>query len=312
MSSTSRIAIVGFTGKMARLITTSLLARHPTVQIHGVSRSLDKVDAKYRSNPNVKLFQAASTDKSALQHALAGTSACICCYLGDRELMTDGQKLLIDACVAEGVPRYIASDYSLDFSKLAFGDHPGKDPMKHVQVYLEELEKKNKIKGVHVLNGAFMEVIWAPFLGMVNAAEGIFRYFGTGDEKLDMTTYEDTAKFTAEVAVDPNANGFVKFLGDKKSVKELAQLYHQAYGVEPQVQHLGSLEDLYAKMTAAFKENPANYYAWMGMFYQYYMLKGTTSLDSLDNERYPSVKPITVEDFLKKYGKDTVGQSSKF
>lgn len=123
MSFTSRIAIVGFTGKMARLITTSLLTRHPTVQIHGVSRSLDKVNAKYRSNPNVKLFQAASTDKSALQRALAGTSACICCYLGDKELMTDGQKLLIDACVAEGVPRYIASDYSLDFSKLAFGPY---------------------------------------------------------------------------------------------------------------------------------------------------------------------------------------------
>jgi len=82
--------------------------------------------------------------------------------------------------------------------------------MKHVQVYLEELEKKNKIKGVHVLNGAFMEVIWAPFFGMVNAAEGTFRYFGTGDEKLDMTTYEDTAKFTAEVALDSKANGFVK------------------------------------------------------------------------------------------------------
>ena len=101
-------------------------------------------------------------------------------------------------------------------------------------------------------------------------------------------------------------------LGDKKSIKELAQLYQQAYGTEPQVQRLGSLEDLYTKMTAVFKENPANYYAWMGMFYQYYMLNGSTSLDNLDNERYPSVKPITVEDFLKKYGKDTIGQSAQF
>jgi NmrA-like family len=123
--------------------------------------------------------------------------------------MIDGQKALIDACVAENVPRYIASDWSLDFRQLKFGDHPRKDPMKHVQVYLEEKEKEGKIKSVHILNGAFMEVVWAPFLGFADAKNGVFRYFGTGDEKLDMTTYADTAAFTAEVAADPSATGFL-------------------------------------------------------------------------------------------------------
>lgn len=123
--------------------------------------------------------------------------------------MIDGQKTLIDACIAENVPRYIASDFSLDFRKLKFGDHPSKDPMKYVQAYLDEKEKEGKIKGVHVLNGAFMEVVMAPFLGWVDAKEGVFRYFGTGDEILDMTTMEDAAAFTAEVAVDSNANGFL-------------------------------------------------------------------------------------------------------
>ena len=123
--------------------------------------------------------------------------------------MVEGQKTLIDACIAENVPRYIASDYSLDFRGLKFGDQPTKDPMKHVQAYLENLEKENKIKGVHVLNGGFMEVIWAPFLGWINAEKNTFEYFGTGDERIEMTTYEDTAKFTAEAALDPKANGFL-------------------------------------------------------------------------------------------------------
>jgi putative NADH-flavin reductase len=210
MSLSTKIAIVGFTGKMARLITVSLLRSHSNVQIHGICRSPDKVDARTLSNPNVKVFEAASSDTTALRRALAGTSACICCYLGNNTLMTDGQKTLIDACIAEGVPRYIASDWTFDFRKLEFGDHPAKDPMKHVQVYLDEMEKAEKIKAVHILNGAFMEVVWSPFLGLVNAGEGSFRYFGTGDEQLDMTTMEDTARFTAEVAVDPNAHGFLK------------------------------------------------------------------------------------------------------
>lgn len=48
------------------------------------------------------------------------------------------------------------------------------------------------------------------------------------------------------------------------------------------------------------------------MFYQYHMSSSRTSLNTLDNGRYPAVKPVTVETFLKKYGKDVVGQSNKF
>jgi hypothetical protein len=123
--------------------------------------------------------------------------------------MTEGQKILIDACIAENVPRYIASDWSLDFRGLRFGDHPVKDPMKHIQAYLEEKEAEGKIKGVHVLNGVFTEIMFAPFTAWAAAGYGVFKYHGTGDEKLDMTTYEDAARFTAEVAVDESAVGFL-------------------------------------------------------------------------------------------------------
>ena len=248
--------------------------------------------------------------------------------------MIDGQQTLIDACIAEGVPRYIASDWSLDFRGLKLGDHPAKDPMKHVQAYLEKKEGEGKIKGVHVLNGAFMEVVWASFLGYVDAEKGTFRYFGTGDEKLEMTTYEDAARFTAEVAVDPNANGFLKggcslelagsrhvlvidlcdilVLGDRKSVKELAQLYEKRYGVKPEIQQMGSLDELYEKMQIAFKNAPQNPFIWMGMFYQFYMQNGSTQLGELDNTRYLVVKPVNVEEFLKGHARESLGKSTFF
>jgi len=312
MSSVTKIAIAGFTGKLARLITASLLHDHPNVQIHGICRSPNKVDKSILSNPNVKVFEASSTDTTALRHALAGTDVCICCYLGDNSLMIDGQKTLIDTCIAEGVDRYIASDWSLDFSKLQLGDHPAKDPMKHVQAYLEQKEKVSNIKAVHILNGAFTEVIWAPFIGLIDAEKGIFRYFGTGDEPLEMTTLQDAASFTAEVAVDPNAVGFLNFLGDRNSIKDLATAYQEAYGVAPQLQQMGSLQELHDTMTQIFKEQSGNPFAWMGNYYQYYMANGSTNLDNLDNDRYPSVKPTSVETFLKEYTKDSVGKSAFF
>jgi hypothetical protein len=89
-----------------------------------------------------------------LRQFVRGTDVIVCCYLGDNTFMTEGQKLLVDVCDLESVPCYIASDYCLDYTKLEYGQHPAKDPMKRVKLHLET---KKHVKGVHVLIGAFME-----------------------------------------------------------------------------------------------------------------------------------------------------------
>ena len=133
--------------------------------------------------------------------------------------MTQGQQTLIDACIASHVPRYIASDYSFDFRGFKLGDFPGKDFCLTTQAYLAEKEGRGEVKGVHVLNGAFTEYVFSPFLGVYNAAKdesrgegagAVFKYWGTGDEKWDMTSMPDAAKFTVEVACDEGANGVQK------------------------------------------------------------------------------------------------------
>ncbi|KAF2810520.1 NAD(P)-binding protein [Mytilinidion resinicola] len=306
------IAIAGFTGKMARLITASLLSTHPHALIHGIARSPEKVPAAIKTHKNVTTFAASATDPAALRTALRGASVCICCYLGDAALMLDGQKQLIDACIAERVPRYIASDWSLDFRPLALGEHPAKDPMKHVQAYLEEKEREGKIKGVHVLNGAFMEVVWARFTGFVDVERDAFFAWGTGDEKIEVAAMGDVAAWTAGVAVDGGASGFLNFLGDRKSVKELAKLYEDVYGVTPTIENKGTLEELEVAKKAAFEADPGNYNVWRGLFYQLVMLSGKTNLGPLDNKRYPMVEPKNVEAFLKEHTKESVGKSIFF
>ena len=149
------VAIAGFTGRLARLITDALLRNHPDAVIHGICRSPQKVDAKLKSDPSVKVFQASSDDSEAIKHGVEGAGVCICCYLGDNNLMVDGQKVLIDARIASNVPRNIASDWCIDYRGL--GDLPSKDPMIYVRKYTEDKEKAGQISGVHVLNGALTE-----------------------------------------------------------------------------------------------------------------------------------------------------------
>ena len=213
------IAIAGITGRLASLITNALLVK-PNVTIHGLARTPSKVPKSISSNPRVKLFGASSTNEAAINEALVGVDTLICCYLGDHTLMTQGQYTLIDACIANTVPRYIASDYSVDFRGLKYGQHPQKDPMKHVTQYLAD--RKDKISGVHIMTGAFFEVVWG-FLGLYDADEKTFQYWGTGDEKWELTTYADSANFVAEVAIDPKINGFV---GSRFQQKETSFIHY--------------------------------------------------------------------------------------
>ena len=208
MSSPIQVAIAGSTGKLSQMIMSSLLRRYPNSTIHAIARSPNKMPEDLRSNASIKLFSANSDDKSAIRQAIKGSNIVICGYLGDPKLMLDGQKTLIDACVEEGVPRYMGSDWSFDFRGLKPGDHPGKDFALAYTAYLEEQEKAGKIKGVHILNGAFMEVLFTPFLGVADVKNDVFKYYGQGNEKQEMSTMEDAAEFTSIIAADPEATGW--------------------------------------------------------------------------------------------------------
>lgn len=201
---TITIAIAGITGTLGRLITKHLLS-HPDVHINGLYRNPSKLPLSLQTDPRLTLFQANASDVKVIRRALRKADVAICCYLGDATtVMVDGQKTLIDACIDEGVRRYIASDWSMDFRKLALGEHPPKDPMKHVQAYLEE--KSDEITAVHVLNACFLE---RPWVGLWDAQKECFRYWGTGDEKWEFTSYNNAAEYTAEVALDREANGWL-------------------------------------------------------------------------------------------------------
>lgn len=291
----TRVGIAGVTGKFAGLILDSLL-EDPRVSIRGYCRNASKLASRYTQSSQIEVIEGSADDKAALAKFVEGLDVVICAYLGDHDLMINGQKALVDACDQAKVDRYVASDYSFDYTQLKMGDHPAKDPMKIIYSYLKE---KDHVKGVHVVVGAFMETFWSTYFQVWNADEKTLVYWGSGEEKFESTTYGDSAKYTAAVALDRNAVGLQKFLGDRKNIVEIGQAIEKAYGFQPKLKCLGSLDELYTHMQGLFKKDPSNVFAWLSFFYQYYCINGQTHISNdLDNARYPDVKPQTFQDFL--------------
>ncbi|RAO69456.1 uncharacterized protein BHQ10_005468 [Talaromyces amestolkiae] len=289
------VGVAGITGKFANLVVENLL-QQPNVTVRGFCRNASKLPPSFQTSQRIDVIQGDSKDLKALRSFVKGTDVIICCYLGDDELMTNGQKLLVDACDLEGVRRYIASDYCLDFTKLEYGQLPAKDPMKIVKEYIET---KQTLEGVHVLIGIFMETFWSKYFDVWNPDEYKFSFYGSGDELWESTTYGTAAEYVAAVALDGNAVGEQHFLGDRKSIRQIAAICEEVYGRKIHLERLGTLDDLYDSMQQSYRENRSNIYAYLAKFYQYYCQSGQTYLKKdLDNAKYPSVKPVTFEDFL--------------
>ncbi|RVD84145.1 uncharacterized protein DFL_005910 [Arthrobotrys flagrans] len=304
---TITVGIAGITGKLARVLISSLL-KYPEVAIRGYCRDPSKLSSALSSNPKISLIKGDGFDTAAINTFVSGCDVVVCCYLGDGKLMVDGQKLLIDRCADNGVPRYVASDWSIDYTKLEFGQLFPKDPMKHVKAYLDA---QDKVKGVHILVGGFIETFFNPLFGTWDPATTTFRFWGTGEEVWEGTTYVNAAEFTAAVCVDKDAYGILKLVGGSTTIRGLAESFEKVYGVKPKLEILGLQKELYEKMHDLRKTQPENFYSYLFLFFQYYIINGQTVIGpEYDNEKYPQVTPVTWEDFLRSVPQEQLASSN--
>jgi hypothetical protein len=197
------VGIAGITGKFARSVAHHLLKR-TDVSLRGFCRDPSKLPNFLSPSTRIHITKGEFSDNAALRSFVKGSDVVICCYLGNNHLMTEGRKLLVDAYKEEKVDRYIASDYSLDYTKLEYGELFVKDPMKCVKEYIGT---KGHVKGVHVLIGVFMETFFSPYFGVWDPKGTRFRFWGTGDETWESTSYGNAAEYVAMVALDKDAVG---------------------------------------------------------------------------------------------------------
>lgn len=114
------IILAGATGDLGGRIARSLPGRGARVRaIIRPGSAGDKTAALQREG--VSVVEVDFTNGSALTEACAGGHCVVSALSGLRDVIVDGQTLLLDAAVMAGVPRFIPSDYPIDFTRLPDG-----------------------------------------------------------------------------------------------------------------------------------------------------------------------------------------------
>ncbi len=229
------------------------------------------------------------TDPLSLDAATAGVDVIVSALQGGPDIIVDGQVALAQSAARNGVRRFLPSDFAIDLFAAPEGA-PQFDMRRRADQEIDGLP----LQVVHVLNGAFMDMMLDPATpGLIDLTKGTVMLWGTGDEPFDLTTVEDTARFTAKIAADLADVSGVRYLsGARASFNEIIAETERLTGTTLTRTVLGSAEDL-RRLTAA-AEDP-----W-SVVQQWYFLAMLTvpPFPSTENDRYPDARPTTLRDYL--------------
>lgn len=292
---TKTIAVAGATGELGKRVVHALLARGASVQalVRGTSDE-QKVEALRSAGATIVVLD----DVPATSRVLAGTACLVSTLAGLRENIVEAQLALLETAVEAGVPRFIPSDFSADFTKLSPGENRNLDLRRE---FHGKLDKAN-IKGTSVLNGMFADILPTPYSPFFDFKLRRVNYWGSPDQLLDFTTMDDTAAFTAAAALDDTTPKVLRIAGDQISARGMAAAASDATGSTFSLFRLGTVDELGQKIVEARKSDPtaeSNVYApFQLMQYTHNMASGRAKLDHVDNGRYPDLTWTPVKDLL--------------
>jgi len=235
-------------------------------------------------------------DTSQVTPACTGASCVVSALQGLRDVIVETQTALLDAAIKADVPRFIPSDYSIDFTKFPPGENRNLDLRRDFHKGLD----KTSISATTIFNGAFAEMLTGQMPLILFKLNRVL-YWGDADQRMDFTTMDDTAAFTARAALDPSTPRFLRITGDRLSARELTVIVTEVTGKKFRVFRAGSLGMLGTLIKIARTIAPGEnelYPAWQGMQYMRNMFDGRAKLEPLDNDRYPGIRWTTARDVL--------------
>jgi nucleoside-diphosphate-sugar epimerase len=291
----STIIIAGATGNLGGRIARVLRDRGASVRAlvrHGTARErLDRLRALGVEITSVDLGNMSETTS-----ACSGASCVVSALAGLRDVIVEAQTLLLDAAITAGVPRFIPSDFSIDFTRFPPGENRNLDLRREFHGRLD----RAPIAATTVFNGAFADMLTGQMPLILFKLRRVL-YWGSADQRMDFTTVADTAAFTARAALDPSTPRFLRIAGDELNARELAAVASDVTGQSFRLLRAGGLGMLGLMIKIARTISPAEkelYPAWQGMQYMRNMLDGRAKLTPLDNDRYPDMEWTTARDVL--------------
>jgi len=116
------ILVAGSTGDLGHRIVKALLKRNVDVAVL-IRPTSDNAKVEELEKMGAKVIQVDMSNKTELTQALKDVSCVVSALAGLHDVIVDGQSLLLEAAIAAGVPRFIPSDFSSDFTKLPQGEN---------------------------------------------------------------------------------------------------------------------------------------------------------------------------------------------
>jgi NAD(P)-dependent dehydrogenase (short-subunit alcohol dehydrogenase family) len=292
---TEKIVLAGATGDLGTRIARALCKRGADVVALGRIGTLDdKVKALESLGVKVRIVDMASV--SDIAKACDGAACVVSALSGLRDVVVDTQSILLEAALAARVPRFIPSDFSMDFRTLPVGENRNLDLRREFHQRLDVAP----IASTSIFNGPFGEVLTmynAPLFDFENKMVG---YWEDPDWRIGFTAMNDVAAYTAAAALDQSTPRALRIASFRVTPRELVKFTDEVMKTPFQLMCLGSLEDLRAqnkRERAAHPEGENELYArWQvgqymqSMFSLYY--------DTIDNERYPDLKWTSFADLV--------------
>lgn len=290
------ILVAGATGSLGEKICRELLARGADVRAV-VRPESNPEKLKSLEQAGARIFKADFNNASQLKEACKGASCVVSALAGLHEVIVEAQSQLLDAAVDAGVPRFMPSDFCTDYTQLQEGVNRNFDLRKT----FSRIAENRPIRLTSVFNGAFSYVLrfGIPLLDQKN--QSIACYEGKADWKIDFTSLEDTAAFTAAAALDDEAPRFLRIAGFRASPEDFVALSEKVFGTAFRLEHNGTPEQFRETIEKVRKSHPEGEYelypAWQQMQYLYSMF--AAHHHELDNERYPNLSWQTAEAALQ-------------
>ena len=207
----STIVVAGATGNLGGRIARALLERGASVRaLVRPSTARDKLERLQELGATIASVEL--TSASQVTPACSGASCVVSALAGLRDVIVEAQTVLLDAAIRAGVPRFIPSDYSIDFTKFPPGENRNLDLRRDFHQRLDQAS----IRATTIFNGAFAEMLTGQMPLILFKRKRVL-YWGEADQRLDFTTMDDTAAFTASAAVDPTTPRFLRIAGDQLS-----------------------------------------------------------------------------------------------
>lgn len=294
------VLVAGATGNLGNRISRELIKRGADVRAI-VRTSTDPEKIETLENMRVKVVEVDLNSIDEIAKASIGVSCVVSAVAGLGDVIVDLQKRILDGAIKAGVQRFIPSDFSCDYNDLVPGENRNFDLRREFKKYLDGAS----IKATSVFNGCFADILQynTPILNLKDNTVG---YWGNkADWKLDFTTMDDTAAFTAEVALDDNAPRDLQIASFQISPNMILADVKEASNKDFRLHQLSSIEGFAEFIKKQRAENPAGenelYANWQGGQYMYSMF--TTQNTKLANDRYKGLTWTSSLDYIKSFVK---------